>query len=183
MIDINAIGIGAIIGATFVAGTNLFVAWRNRIREDIKERLEKLYLPMHKVLCSPKAMDNQYETFLEVENLYTEYEHLVSPKLEQVLYDVVSQYHSLLIEGLADVEVKERMIKGNFKTYKRDVIRDFHAIIYDIDGVVDAGKSELLRQYRGGFRVYFLNFIQFFHSSPYSPKEWRKDFAGYKDDN
>lgn len=180
--DVNAIGIGALIGATIVAGTNLFVAWRNRIREEIKERLEKLYLPMHKVLCTPKAMDNQYETFLEVEKLYTEYEHLVSPKLEQVLYDVVSQYHSLLSEDLTEIEVKEKMLEAKFTTYKRDVIRDFNAILYDIDGVVDAGKSELLRQYRGGFRVYLLNSIQFFHSYPYSPKKWRREYAGYKDD-
>ena len=34
--DVNAIGIGALVGATIVAGTNLFVAWRNRIREEIK---------------------------------------------------------------------------------------------------------------------------------------------------
>ena len=181
--NVNAIGIGALIGATIVAGTNLFVAWRNRIREEIKERLEKLYLPMYKVLRTPKAMDKRYETFLEVEKLYTEYEHLASPKLEQVLYDIVSQYHSLLSEELTEVEVKEKMLKAKFTTYKRDAIRDFHAIMYDIDGVVNAGKYELLRQYRGGFSVYLLNFIQFFHSSPYSPKEWRRDYAGYRDDD
>ena len=75
------------------------------------------------------------------------------------------------------------MLKAKFKTYKRDVIRDFNAILHDIDGVVDAGKYELLRQYRGGFRVHLLNLLQSFSSTQYSPKEWRREYAGYKDDN
>lgn len=181
IVDINLLGIGAIIGATVVAGTNLFIFQQNRKRDEIKERLEKLYLPMKKILNEPKAMDDNYEIFLQVKKLYVKYEHLVSPILEHVLYDVVSEYNSLLRDNLTEIEIKEKIIAGSFKSYK-NTPRKFDALIYDIDGVVDAGLSELLRQYRGGFKVHILNFLQFFSSSPYSAKEWRREFAGHKDD-
>lgn len=180
--DINAIGIGALIGAVITSTLNLFISWRNKERDEIKERLEKLYLPMKKVLNKPKAMDNNYETFLEIEKIYAEYGHLVSPRLEHVLYDVVSAYHSLLRDDLTAVEIKEKITAGSFKSYKK-TLRKFDALIHDIDAVVDAGMSELLRQYRGGFKVYLVNFIQFFHSLPHSPKEWRREYAGYRDDD
>ncbi len=45
--DINTIGIGAIMGATLVAGTNLYIFISNRKKDEIKERLEKLYTPMY----------------------------------------------------------------------------------------------------------------------------------------
>jgi len=64
---------------------------------------------------------------------------------------------------------------------EKDISRDIKALLYDIYGVVDAGTFELLRQYRGGFAVHILNFIQFFSVSPYSAKEWKRKYSGYKE--
>lgn len=54
--------------------------------------------------------------------------------------------------------------------------------MYDVYGIVDANVYELLRQYQGGFKVHVLNFVQFFQSSPYSAKEYKKGYLGYRDD-
>ena len=50
MMDINTLGIGAIIGATFVATTNLYIFISNRHRDEIKERLKNFY---NEVLARP----------------------------------------------------------------------------------------------------------------------------------
>lgn len=180
--DIGAIGIGAIIGSVFVVGTNLFIAQRNRTRDDIKERLEKLYIPMKRVLQKPNAMQNKYETFLELEKLYAEYEHLTSPMLIYTIDDIVDTYHSLLQENLTESEIEEKITTGSFRSYK-DTPRDFSQIMYDVYGIVDANIDELLRQYRGGFKLHVLNFLQSFQSSPYSAKEHKKRYLGYRNND
>jgi len=178
---IETIGIGAIIGSVLVVGTNLFIAQINRTRDDIKERLEKLYLPMKRVLQKPNSMQSEYETFLELEKLYAEHEHLSAPMLIYTIDDLVDTYHSLLQKNLTESEIKEKITTGNFRSYK-DTPRDFSQIMYDVYNVVDANTDELLRQYRGGFQVHILNFIQFFQSSPYSAKEYKKGYLGYRND-
>jgi len=179
--DIGAIGIGAIIGSVLVVGTNLFIAQRNRTRDEIKERLEKLYLPMKRVVQKPNAMDNGYETFLELEKLYAEYEHLAAPMLIYVLDDIVDTYHSLLKENLPESEIKEKIMTGSFRSYK-DTPRDFGQIMYDIYGILDANVQVMLSQYRGGFKQFILSVIHSFQSSPHSPKAYVKSYMGYRDD-
>jgi hypothetical protein len=179
--NIEVVGIGAIIGSVLVVGTNLFIAQRNRTRDDIKERLEKLYLPMKRVLQKPNAMQNKYETFLELEKLYAEYEHLVAPMLIYVMDDIVDTYHSLFQENLTESEIKEKTMTGSFRSYKEG-LRNFEELIYDIYGIVDANSEELLRQYRGGFKLHVLNFIQFFQSSPYSAKAHKKGYLDYRNE-
>jgi hypothetical protein len=180
--DIENIGIGAVLSALLAVGTNLFISQQNRKRDEIKERLEKLYLPMRKILRSPQAMQNKYATFLELEKLYTEYEHLVSPMLIYVFDDIVDTYHSLLNETISEVEIREKLIASSFKNCK-DISQQFDALIYDIYGIVGANTEELLRQYRGGFKLHILNFIQSFSSSPYSAKAYKKEYLGYKEDS
>lgn len=178
--DMGAIGVGAIIGSVLVVGTNLFITQRNRMRDDIKERLEKLYIPMKRVLQKPNAMQNDYATFLELEKLYAEYEHLAAPMLIYMIDDIVDTYHSLLQENLTESEIKEKIMTGSFRSYK-DTPRDFSQVMYDVYGIVNANVDELLRQYRGGFKLHVLNFVQFFQSSPYSAKEYKKGYLGYRD--
>jgi len=45
--DLNAIGIGAVLGAILVAGTNLYIFARNSDKAELKERIEKLYSPLY----------------------------------------------------------------------------------------------------------------------------------------
>jgi hypothetical protein len=179
--DINVLGVGAIIGSVMVVGANLFIAWQNRRRDDIKERLEKLFLPMRRVLQKPKAMENNYETFLEIEKLYTKYEHLASPMLVFVIHDIVYTYRSLLRDTLTENEIEEKIKENKYKNYK-NISRNLNELVYDIYGIVDASTEELLRQYRGGLKLHILNFLQFFSSSPYSAKTWKEKFIGYKND-
>jgi hypothetical protein len=40
--NINTLGVGAIMGATVVAGTNLYIFISNRKKDEIKERLDNL---------------------------------------------------------------------------------------------------------------------------------------------
>lgn len=179
--DIAAIGIGAIAGAILVVGTNLFISQQNRKRDDIKERLEKLYIPMKRVLQKPNSVQDKYELFLELEEIYSEHEHLAAPMLIYVLDDIADTYHSLLNENLEAIEIEEKIRAGEYSSYKKG-LRNFDKLIYDIYGVVAANTDELLRQYRGGFKLHFLNFVQFFQSSPYSAKEHKKGYLGFKDD-
>ena len=179
--DINAVGIGAIFGAVLVSGTNLFIAQQNRKKDDIRERLEKFFLPMQRILNSSNAMENSYETLLKIEKIYGEHEHLASPQMALILADVLSEYHALLRENLTDKEIREKITTGKFASYKESP-RILDELVYDINGAVAAGVSTLLWQYRGGFRVHFINFMQLFSSSPYSPKEWRRDYSGYVED-
>ena len=178
--DINTLGIGALIGAVVVSGINIFISWRNKEREDIKERLENLYLPLDKILKTYRRRDNKYETFLEIETIYRDHEHLASPTLSHVLYDVLNKYDDWINENLSQDEIREKIESEQFINEK-DISRDIKALLYNIYGVVDAGTFELLRQYRGGFEVHFLNFIQFFSFSPYSAKEWKRKYLGYKE--
>ena len=180
--DIGTIGVGAIIGSVIVVGTNLFIAQKNRKRDEIKERLEKLYLPMKRVVQKPNAMDNGYETFLELEKLYAEYEHLAAPKLGDTIDDIIQSYHSLLQENLTESEIKEKIMTGSFRSYK-DTPRDFSQIMYDIYGILDANVQVMLSQYRGGFKQFILNVIHSFQRSPHSPKAYVKSYMGYRDDS
>jgi len=45
--DIATLGIGGIIGATLVASLNLYIFLSNRKKDEIKERIEKLYSPLY----------------------------------------------------------------------------------------------------------------------------------------
>ncbi|MDD2782030.1 hypothetical protein [Sulfuricurvum sp.] len=179
--DIGTIGVGAIIGSVIVVGSNLFIAQQNRKRDEIKERLEKLYLPMKRVLQKPNAMQNKYETLLELEKLYAEYEHLAAPMLIYVLDDIVDTYYSLLNDNLTESGIEEKMRAGSFTSYNEGS-RNFNELMYDLYGIVDANTEELLRQYRGGFKLHALKFAQSFSSSPYSAKVHKKGYLGYRDD-
>lgn len=179
--DIQSMGLGAFFSAVLIVGTNLFISQQNRKRDEIKERLENLYIPMRKILKKPTAMQEKYKIFLQIEKIYTSYEYLASPILVDVLCDVLDTYHSLLRGNLTEAEIKEKMMTESFKNYK-NISRKFDPLVYDIYGIVDANTEELLRQYRGGFKLHFLNFMQFFSSSPYSAKAYKKEYLGYKDD-
>lgn len=48
--DLNTIGIGAVLGAILVAGTNLYIFVRNSNKAELKERIEKLYSPLYELL-------------------------------------------------------------------------------------------------------------------------------------
>ena len=179
--SIGTIGIGALVSSILVVGTNIFISWRNRQRDEIKERLENLYLPMKRVVQKPNAMEDSYETFLKLEKLYAKHEHLASPMLIYVLDDIVDTYHSLLQENLTESEIKEKIMTGSFRSYKEG-LHNFKELMHHIYNIVDANVDELLRQYRGGLKLHILNFVQFFQSSPYSAKEHKKGYLGYRDD-
>lgn len=97
-----------------------------------------------------------------------------------VKYDILNKYDDWINENLSQDKIRER-IKSEQFINEKDISRDIKALLYDVYGVVDAGIYTLLRQHRGGFEVHFLNFIQFFSFSPYSAKEWKRKYSGYKE--
>ena len=70
--DINTLGIGAIIGATVVAGTNLYIFTSNRKKDEIKERLDKLYTPIYVYHMENMryGIDKPYKNYIALKKIY-----------------------------------------------------------------------------------------------------------------
>ena len=70
--DINTLGIGGMIGATVVAGTNLYIFISNRRKDEIKERIERLYSPMFAYYMEHMRYggSDPYKDFQQLKKIY-----------------------------------------------------------------------------------------------------------------
>lgn len=151
--DINIIGIGAIIGATVVAGTNLFIFQQNRKRDEKKERLKNLYNPMYSLI----SKKDKYFAFLksydvesteEFEKFAVEFYHYFL-ELRDIYFDN-KIYESMELRGafhklLHNHESESRNYRNILKTRtEENLIKN--VALFELKHQVDQnGMSELER--------------------------------------
>ena len=89
--DINVLGVGAIIGATVVAGTNLYIFISNRKKDEIKERLENLYTPMYVYHMEHMryGIKDPYKDYLELKKIYIRNSIYASDILKELFESVI----------------------------------------------------------------------------------------------
>ena len=115
--DINILGIGAVIGATVVAGTNLYIFQQNRKRDESKERLQNLYYPLYAMTVKNKKHfaflkmrpDEEFEKFLSIHN--------PDPEYVIAIKNFVKAY-------ITDSEVREIMKEKEYARFATNPIKD-----------------------------------------------------------
>jgi len=70
--DINTLGIGAVIGAILVSGINLYIFMANRKKDEIKERIDNLYSPLYVYYLEniKYGSKNPYKDYLALKKIY-----------------------------------------------------------------------------------------------------------------
>ncbi len=153
--DINTLGIGAIMGATLVAGTNLYIFISNRKKDEIKERLEKLYTPMY-VYCMEHMLygtDNPYKDYLALKEIYIRNSIYASDILKE-LFESIMAVESEFI-ALDKNQRAEKMSRVMMKDDKGEE-RDIRNMMYRISGWIDREHDELQIYYAKGIIGRFL---------------------------
>ena len=159
--DINILGVGAVIGATVVAGTNLYIFNKNRKRDELKERLKNLYYPLYAMIAKKKKYfaflkmrpDEEFEKFaveyykffLELRDLYLDnkiYESLElrrafhisvhNHKLESNVYYKESSSEEELIKNTALFELKHKIDEDGLSELERNMEKIIEVINDDI---------------------------------------------------
>ncbi len=159
--DINILGIGAVIGATVVAGTNLYIFQQNHKRDESKERLKNLYYPLYAMIekkkkhlgflkIRPKEEFEKfaveyYKFFLELRDLYLDnkiYEslelriafHLLvyNHELESNVYYKESSSEEELIKNIALFELKHKVDEDGLSELERNIEKIIEVINDDI---------------------------------------------------
>lgn len=159
--DINAIGIGAIIGATVVAGTNLLIFHLNRKKDETKERLKNLYYPLYASIakkdkhlaflktCQEEGFEKFavefYKFFLELRDIYLDNKIYESMQLREA-FRVLIHNHEMesnnycrdsstseeLIKNLALFELKHKVGEDELSEIERNIQKIIEVIQSDI---------------------------------------------------
>ena len=147
--DINLLGIGAIIGATVVAGTNLYIFMANRKKDEIKERIDNLYTPMYVYYMEHMryGIDNPYKNYLKLKKIYIRNSIYASDILKE-LFESLIDVESGFME-LNKVERKEKMNKALFHDDK-GLDKDLKSMMYRVSGWIHREHDELQIYYAKG---------------------------------
>jgi len=154
--DLNAIGIGAIIGAGIVTLTNIILYQKNRRYDLSKEQLTKLYNPLnaliekkHKYLIFLKDDKFEqfaieyYQFFLDMQEIYLTNEVYASLALSTAFhtlhhnhemeyrnYSRNSDNQEVIIKNVAMFELQHKVDADNQSEFERK-IEDFIAVVKD----------------------------------------------------
>jgi len=147
--DINTLGIGAIMGATVVAGTNLYIFMANRKKDEIKERIDNLYTPMYVYYMEHMryGVDVAYKDYLALKKIYIRnsiYASDILKELFESLMDVESGFMDL-----DEVQRKEKMNKALFRDDK-GLDKDLNRMMYRVSGWIHREHDELQIYYVKG---------------------------------
>lgn len=149
MMNITTLGVGAIIGATFVAGTNLYIFIANRKKDEIKERLENLYTPMYVYYMEHMryGSEDPYRDYLVLKKIYIRNSIYASDMLKELFestLDVESQF--------IDLDEAQRAIKMQTVLIRDDkgLEKDIHNMMHRMSGWIDREHDELQIYYTKG---------------------------------
>ncbi len=153
--DINTLGIGAIMGATVVAGTNLFIFISNRKKDEIKERLENLYTSMYVYYMEHMryGVEDPYKDYLELKKIYIRNSIYASDILKELFESVLDKESEFL--DLDEEKREEKMNKALFRDDKGQE-KDIKNMMYRISGWIDREHAELQVYYTKGMISRFL---------------------------
>ena len=147
--DINLLGIGAIMGATVVAGTNLYIFMANRKKDEIKERIDNLYTPMYVYYMEKMryGVDEPYKDYLVLKMIYIRnsiYASDILKELFESLMDVESEF--------IDLDEEQREEKMNYALFRDDkgLDKNFNYMVDRIGGWIDREHDELQIYYVKG---------------------------------
>ena len=147
--DINTLGIGTIMGATVVSMTNLYIFTSNRKKDEIKERLDKLYAPMYvyHMEYMRYGIKDPYRDYLELKKIYIRNSIYASDILKE-LFESIIDAESEFIE----LDEKERAEKMNHVLMQNDKgeDKDLKNMMYRISGWIDREHDELQIYYVKG---------------------------------
>lgn len=151
--DLNAIGIGAIIGATFVAGTNLYIFIHNSRKDEIKERINKLYSPMYSYYLEHMKYHSEekelglYEDYLVLKKIYMSNSIYASDILKELFEELLYRESELM-----DLSLEERAKEIHNLTFRDDkgIESDFKTMMYRVEGWIDREHDELQLYYIKG---------------------------------
>lgn len=152
-LDINILGIGAIIGATLVTGANLYIFNSNRKKDEIKERIDKLYSPLYAYYLEHMKYQTEnkklglYEDYLALKKIYIHNSIYASDILKELFNDLF--YHE---SELLNLSLEERAEKIHSLTFRNDkgIETDFKNMMYRIQGWIDREHHELQLYYIKG---------------------------------
>lgn len=153
--DINTLGIGSILGATIVTGTNLYIFTVNRKKEEIKERLDNLYTPMYVYHMENMGygVNKPYKDYLALKKIYIRnsiYASDIHKELFESLMDIESEFINLDEE-----QREEKMNKALFRDDK-GLDKDLKSMMYRISGWIQREHDELQVYYAKGLISRFL---------------------------
>ncbi|ADR33565.1 hypothetical protein Sulku_0899 [Sulfuricurvum kujiense DSM 16994] len=165
--DLNAIGIGAIIGATVVAGTNLYIFIHNGKKAEIKERIEKLYSPLYEYYLENMRYGSEepYNNFLALKKIYIKNSIYASDILKE-LFDEVLDKESEFME----LPENERAIKMDEILFRDDKDQEnaFKNMMTRIGGWIDREHDELQIYYAKGLIGRFFWRLEINNNSSYA---------------
>lgn len=153
--DINVLGIGAIIGATLVAGTNLYIFVANRNKDEVKERLENLYTPMYVYHMENMryGTDDPYRDYLALKTIYIRNSIYASDILKE-LFESILDVESAFLD-LDEIQRAEKMNNTHMKDDK-GLEKDLLRMMDRISGWIDREHDELQIYYSKGLIGRFL---------------------------
>ncbi len=117
VIDINTLGVGALIGATVVSGTNLYIFMANRKKDEIKERIDNLYSPLYAYyLENMKYNSNKpYNNYLALKKIYVQNSIYASDILKELFEELLHKESEFM-----ELSKDERTEKMNSSLFRDD---------------------------------------------------------------
>lgn len=165
--DLNAIGIGAILGAILVAGTNLYIFARNSNKAELKERIEKLYSPLYVYYLKNMRYGSEepYNNFLALKKIYIKNSIYASDILKELFDEVLDKESEFM-----DLTVSERAIKMDETLFRDDKGQEnaFKNMMTRIGGWIDREHDELQIYYAKGLIERFLWRLEINNNSSYA---------------
>jgi len=153
--DINTLGIGGIIGATLVASLNLYIFLSNRKKDEIKERIEKLYSPLYVYYLEYTRYGSKepYKDYLIFKKIYIQNSIYASDILKELFEELL--HNESEFRDLREDERAKKMMNSSFRNDKGLEV-DLKDMIYRVSGCIDRDYYELQIYYAKGFLGRFL---------------------------
>jgi hypothetical protein len=158
--DLNGIGIGAVFGAIFMGTIQLYMFASNRKKDELKNRIEKLYSPLYVYY-----LDNmKFTTVGNDLELYTHYLALKQIYIANSIYasDILKELFENMVHVESDLmnQTLENRVRqmSNEKIFRNDKGKeaDLNDMLYRIVGWIDREHDELQLYYAKGLIGRFL---------------------------
>ena len=165
--DLNTIGIGAVLGAILVAGTNLYIFIRNSNKAELKERIEKLYSPLYEYYLENirYGSDEPYNNFLALKKIYIKNSIYASDILKELFDEVLDKESEFM-----KLPENERAIKMDETLFRDDKGQEnaFKNMMTRIGSWIDREHDELQIYYAKGLIGRFLWRFEINNNSSYA---------------
>ena len=153
--DINALGIGGILGAILLASINLYIFHSNRKKDEIKERIENLYSPLYVYYFENMRYNSEepYKDYLALKKIYIGNSIYASDMLKELFEELLDKESEFM-----DLSEDERSEKMNSSLFRDDkgLEKDLNNMMYRISGWIDREYDELQIYYAKGMIGRFL---------------------------